>query len=975
MDIKNYCEHLKKHPDFGDKFVFYKHTPEQNPNFNGKISLNPIIENVLHDSGYKQLFSHQTEAVNQWFLGNNIIVSTPTASGKTLIFNVVMLEEILRNPSAKALYLFPLKALEHDQLKVLKRWMTTAEKYIKRSINGAIYDGDTPSIERKKIKADLPDVLFTNPDMLHRGILAYHDGWCDFFKKLKLIVVDELHVYRGILGSHINQIFRRLNRLCSYYGSSPRFIMLSATLGNPQEFAETLINKSVKAVSVSGAPASGQNFLLLNPEIGNSANFSAAKLMAHTVKSGFRTIAFAQSRKVAELISIWISDIHPELREKIRPYRAGFLPSERRRIEKDLVSGKLMGVVSTSALELGIDIGLLDVCILVGYPGTIMKTWQRGGRVGRSGRESLVIMVAKPDALDQYFVKHPEDIFERSFEAAVLDPENSIITEAHIPCAASEIPVSKNDVCFWGKNFYDRIHNLEKKNLLLRSADGLDEWYPSSLRPHLGVNIRPSGEIFTVFETETGQAIGTVSGNRVFKECHEGAIYLHNGERYTVNKLFIEKRDIVVNKIKSEYFTRVFSKKETEILEIKRSRSEVCFTIKEGLLKVTEKITGYEKRRLPGNENIGEFPLELPDRVFETTGFWIEIEPYITRMVEAEQLNFMGGIHAIEHGIIGMFPLFVLCDRDDMGGISYPLYPQINKSAIFIYDGYEGGVGLASRGFDMIMELLSKTKQCISECECEGGCPSCIHSPKCGNGNKPLDKKAAILIMNALLEGTASEKISHEISYIADAVSYKNDIVAKPHSIAPSPRILVFDLETRNLSHEVGGWKNIHLLRLSVAVIWDSVTDSYFTFEEKDVENLIDHLKSADIVIGFNVEHFDYKVLQAYSNTDFKKIYTFDMLKDIESRIGFKIGLGHLATETLGSGKSADGLLAVQWFREGKIDLVKEYCQKDVEVTRDLFMYGCNNGYIVYKRKDKRVRLPLDWNINELLKSKIFKLI
>ena len=969
MNLKFYCEHLKKHPDYGDKFVFYKHISERKPDFNKKISLNPVIEKVLHDSGYKQLFSHQAEAINQWFSGNNVIVSTPTASGKTLIFNIVMLEEILRDSTAKALYLFPLKALEHDQLKTLNNWMSTAEKYISRTIKGAIYDGDTPAGERKKIKADLPDILFTNPDMLHRGILAYHEGWHEFFKNLKLIVIDELHVYRGILGSHVNQIFRRLNRICSYYGSSPHFIMLSATLGNPQEFAETLIGKPVKAVIDSGAPASGQNFLLLNPEIGNSANFISAKLMAHTIKSGFRTIAFAQSRKVAELINIWISDLFPGLREKISSYRAGFLPSERRRIEKNLVSGKLMGVVSTSALELGIDIGLLDVCILIGYPGTIMKTWQRGGRVGRSGRESLVIMVAKPDALDQYFVKHPEELFERSFEAAVLDPENSIITEAHIPCAAAEIPVSKNDVRFWGNNLYDRIYNLEKKSILLRSADNLDEWYPSKLRPHLGVNIRPSGETFTVFETETGQAIGTVSGSRVFRECHEGAVYFHNGERYAVNKLFIEKKDIVVSKIKLEYFTRVFSEKETEILEIKRSRSEACFIVKEGLLKVTEKIKGYEKRRLPENENIGEFTLDLPDRIFETTGFWIEIEPWINRMIEAEQLNFMGGIHAIEHGIIGMFPLFVLCDRDDMGGISYPVYPQINKSAIFIYDGYEGGVGLASRGFDLVMELLSKTRQCISECVCEDGCPSCIHSPKCGNGNKPLDKKAAILIMDALLGNTGPDKISCEIDHMAEAVSYENDAAVKPSNISYTPRILVFDLETRNLSHEVGGWGNIHLLRLSVAVIWDSITDRYITFEEKDVENLVALLKSADLVVGFNIERFDYKVLQAYTNTDFQKIPTFDMLNDISNRIGFKIGLGHLAEETLGAGKSADGLLAVQWFREGKIHLVKEYCQRDVEVTRDLFMHGCNNGYLVYKLKDRRVRLPLDWHIDELVKK------
>ncbi|MEJ2025222.1 MAG: DEAD/DEAH box helicase, partial [Deltaproteobacteria bacterium] len=400
--------------------------------------------------------------------GANVLIATPTASGKSLIYNVAVLETMLRNPGARALYLFPLKALEQDQLKTLHEWigaLGTAGR-----ITAGIYDGDTTPYRRKKMRSDPPHILFSNPDMLHRSILAHHQTWEPFLKHLSYIILDEVHTYRGIFGSHLNQVMRRLKRICAQYGTKPRFILSSATVSNPETFGRNLIGEPIEVIASSGSPRAGQHFLFMNPE--KSANFLAAKLFLTCMKRGFRTIAFTQSRHVTELIHVWVERLDPSLRRKFSSYRAGFLPQERREIEQKLASGRLLGVVSTSALEMGIDIGSLDVCLLVGYPGTIINAWQRGGRVGRSGRESLVVLLAKPDALDQYFMKHPDDFFSRSFEAAVLDPDNAYVTRAHLPCAAAEKPLTMADESFWPMDFMELLKGLEGEGLLSRTAVG-----------------------------------------------------------------------------------------------------------------------------------------------------------------------------------------------------------------------------------------------------------------------------------------------------------------------------------------------------------------------------------------------------------------------------------------------------------------------------------------------------------------------
>ena len=924
------------------------------------------LDKAIRTFGPKGLYSHQAEAIELVRKGKNVLVATPTASGKTLIFNLPVLEEILRNPDTRALYLFPLKALEQDQMKGLTAWLRVLGN---KTIAAEIYDGDTPPYRRKKIRQNPPNILFTNPDMLHRGILAHHQSWEKFLKNLTFVVLDEIHAYRGIFGSHLNQIIRRLKRLCAFHGSSPRFILLSATVRNPIQFGANLIGEEVKVVHETGSPRTGQHVIFLNPEA--SPNFSSAKLFMDCVGRGFRTIVFTQSRKVTELIHLWVSKLSPELKTKISSYRAGFMPEERREIERKLATGRLLGVVSTSALEMGIDIGYLDICLLVGYPGTIINTWQRGGRVGRAGRESMIILVGKPDALDQYFMKHPNDLFDRGFEAAVLDPENPYVVRAHLPCAAAEKPITLNDSRYWPERLQQHLDHLERTGDLTRTAEGEPAWFPSRRNPHLTVNIRSAGEPYTIFEKETGQAIGTVDGIRAFKECHPGAIYLHRAKQYVVDKLLLDKKDIVVQHAGLEYFTRTRSEKETEIIRIDRAKPEGQFVVRQGTLKVTELVTEYEKRALPGQGLLGVYPLELPPLIFETIGIWIEIEDVIKAFIEKEGLHFMGGIHAIEHAAIGIFPLFALCDRNDIGGICYPFHEQVGKSAIFIYDGYPGGVGLAQKGYEIISDLLETTFHHVRDCGCEDGCPSCIHSPKCGSGNKPLDKQAALLILKGLLGHIPLSEMTPDDQ---DAERNSQPEISHDrgsHALADRHRILFFDLETQKLAQDVGGWGNTHLMRVSLAVLFDTIENRFFTFYEDRIDDLISHLEKAELVVGFNVKRFDYRVLSAYTRKDLLKLPTFDMLQDIHERYGFRIALDHLAKETLNANKSADGLKAVEWFRQGRMEELEKYCRQDVALTRDLFNYGMKNGHLIYRKKgiDTRLRLLVDWNLEEMIRK------
>ncbi len=504
---------------------------------------------------------------------------------------------------------------------------------------------------------------------------------------------------------------------------------------------------------------------------------------------------------------------------------------------------------------------------------------------------------------------------------------------------------------------------------MTRTADGAPIWYSTRNNPHSLVDIRSGGGSYTIFEKETGQAIGSIDSIRAFKECHPGSVYLHMARQYLVDHLDLDKKDIIVHRSDLNYFTRVRSEKETEIIKVNRSRPEGQFIVREGILKVTEQVVGYEKRALPGQELMGLFPLELPQQTFETVGFWVEIEPVINRLMDERGLHLMGGIHAIEHAAIGIFPLFALCDRNDIGGISYTYHPQVEKTAIFIYDGYQGGVGLSQRGYEVVLDLFEKTLDLVKNCKCDEGCPSCIHSPKCGSGNKPLDKKAAVTILEFLLG-----RIPLDTFYDPDEISEPGPEKREkemPRMEQDEPRIIYLDLETQKLAEEVGGWHNTHLMRVSVAVIYDSLEKRFLNFTEDRMDDLVDHLKKADLIVGFNIRRFDYSVLSAYTGIDLSELPTFDILEDIYNRLGFRLGLDHLAKETIDQAKSADGIQAVEWFRQGEMEKLTDYCRQDVVATRDLFIYGLEKGSLIYRTKkdNKRVRLLVDWKLDNMLKK------
>jgi len=952
--------------------------------------------------GVPRLYAHQAQGIDLLRAGRNLLIVTPTASGKTLLFSVAVLESVLADDTARALILYPTKALARDQLAGF------------RSLSGSlgalhpptfeIYDGDTPAAQRKKIRADPPHALITNPDMLHAGILSNHRDWEPLLRNLKWIVIDELHVYRGIFGAHVHHILKRLRRLCAKYGSHPRFVAASATIGNPAAFARTLTGVDFAVVDRSGAPQAPRDVVFLNPTA-VSPYTTAVRVIGETVRAGMRTIAFAKARRVTELLYTWLVQQEPELRNRIAPYRAGYLPAERRRLEQRLATGDLSAVLSTSALELGIDIGGLDACVLVGYPGSMISSWQRIGRVGRQRRDGLVVMIALPDALDQYIIHHPELFFGGQFENAVLDPSNPLIAGRHMVCAASEEPLERAELIAEGAAAVGLADDLALQGKLSEDASG-ERFYSFRRRPQRDVHPRSAAEPFTIVDRRNNRQLGSIDGQRVYHECHPGAVYLHGGQSFLISELDREKRRVVAESARVDYYTVVQADKETAILERTDHRRVASFPVGLGRLKVTVRIRGYQKKRLFDGETLSTHPLEIPPLTFETVGFWIELPSALPAAYTERGLHFMGGIHATEHATIGLFPLSAIADRGDIGGISYTGHPQLGCPAIFVYDGVPGGAGLADRGFADLEFLLQRTRQLVDGCDCEDGCPACIHSPRCGNGNKPLDKKAASLTL-ALLTGQQSldefgvgvpeqreplpiaslpsddpdpvdprrhgvvraGNLEPEAARSAYERAQEQPLpVAAPAPTAPPParatagRVLVFDLETQRSAAEVGGWDHADRMGLALGVIYDVRRRSYRTYFEADVDKLLVDLLTADCVVGFNIDRFDLPVLSGYTGADLTRISTLDMLGEVNRVLGYRLSLAHLSEANLGESKSGEGMQSLVWWKQGRIDLIEQYCRKDVELTWRLFERGFEQGHLLYRDKEERMlRVPVSW--------------
>ena len=720
-------------------------------------SLAADLATALRRSGVESLYSHQLEALEAAAEGN-VIATSGTASGKSLSFNLPVLDGLVRDDGRRALYLYPTKALAQDQARKL------SELGLER-LRHAIYDGDTPREDRPAIRRR-SNLILTNPDMLHVGILPHHKNWGDFFASLDWVVVDEAHTYRGVFGSHVANVLRRLRRVARRYGAEPRFVLTSATIANPVELAERLVGQRFRLVDGDGAPRAGRRIGMWNPPVIDPRSMTrrsvlseAAELLADLVGEGVRTICFLRSRRGIELIQRFtrmrLEELgRPELANRIAPYRAGYTPQQRREIEARLAAGDLLAVVATDALELGIDIGYLDAAICVTFPGTVASLRQMWGRAGRR-TEGVALYIAGEDALDQFFCRHPEEFLERPVEAAILDHENERIQVAHVLAAAYEIPLSDADSELFGERWRERAETLVALGELRRASE--DRYLPRGPRfPAADISLRSaSPDSIAILERSSGELLGAVEAERAFTTVHPGAVYLHMGRSYEVRELDIEARRAIVDPFDGDWYTQ--PKRETEVFieSIGEQRGVAGVELNFGEVSVTEQVMAFQRKRLADHEVIDMVALDLPEMNFPTQALWYVLPEELAgpRALPPEIL--LGALHATEHGQIAVLPLLAICDRWDIGGLSTNVHFQTGRPTIFIYDGHPGGVGIARRGFERFERLLADAATLIGECPCADGCPSCVQSPKCGNLNEPLHKQGALELMTAMLSRAA----------------------------------------------------------------------------------------------------------------------------------------------------------------------------------------------------------------------------
>ncbi|MDX6603541.1 MAG: box helicase protein [Solirubrobacterales bacterium] len=713
-------------------------------------TLDPELAAALRRAGIESLYSHQLEAYEAAGR-SNLAITSGTASGKSLAFNLPVLDGIARDSKRRALYLYPTKALAQDQARKLALLRPP-------NLREAIYDGDTPRDERPPIRRR-NNLVLTNPDMLHVGVLPHHKSWGDFFANLGWVVVDEAHTYRGVFGSHVANVLRRLRRVARAYGSEPRFLLASATIANPIELAERLVGTPFELIDDDGAPRAGREIAMWNPPLIDRATgvrrsplSEAADLLAELVSQGVRTICFLKSRRGIELIQRFARENlerrgRPELAARIAPYRGGYTPQQRREIEARLSAGELLAVVATDALELGIDVGELDAAICVTFPGTVASLRQMWGRAGRR-RRGLAVYVAGQDALDQFFCRHPEEFLDRPVEAAILDPGNEQIASRHLIAAAYELPLTDSDEEIFGDGWRQRAERLltagELRGVGGRLLPRRSEFVASRIPLRSA-----SADSVAVIERESGEMLGLVEAERAFTTIHPGAVYLHLGRSYEVERLDVSERRAIVSAFDGDWYTR--PKKETEIyIERTQEQRQVAgVQLNFGEVSVTEQVIAFQRVSISEQEPIDIVALELPEQSFVTQALWYVLPQRLSGSLPPDAL--LGSLHATEHGQIAVLPLIAMCDRWDIGGLSTNVHFQTGRSTIFIYDGYPGGVGIAERGYREFGRLLGDAERLISECPCESGCPSCVQSPKCGNLNEPLHKAGALELMGTML--------------------------------------------------------------------------------------------------------------------------------------------------------------------------------------------------------------------------------
>jgi DEAD/DEAH box helicase domain-containing protein len=732
--------------------------------------VSPILVERLRAVGVHAPWQHQAEAAHHARSGHSVIVATGTASGKSLAYLLPALTALLEvqqggppaPDAATALYVAPTKALCADQLRVVRSLELPG-------VRAAGYDGDTPSEERDWVRQHASYVL-TNPDMLHRSVLPAHPRWARFLRALRFVIIDECHHYRGVFGSHVAQVMRRLRRICARYGANPVFVLASATVSDPAASAAKLVGLPVRAVTDDASPRGPMSFALWEPPLTElrgehgaparrTATAEVADLLADLIAGGSRTLAFVRSRRGAETVALTakrlLGDIDPALAGRVAAYRAGYLPEERRALEAALQHGELLGLATTSALELGLDVAGLDAVVLAGFPGTRASMWQQAGRAGRSGQSALAVLVARDDPLDTYLVHHPEALFGQPVESTVLDPDNPYVLAPHLCAAAAELPLQEKDRALFGSATDTLLAELAKRGLLRQRTTG---WYwtrrdrACDLTDIRGVGAAP----VRVVERSTGRVLGTVDAEASHAAVHAGAVYLHQGESYLVRDLDLEEAVALVERTSVEYVTIARDITHIAVLATERCAPWGEATLNFGSVEVTNQVVSFVRRDVLSGKVFGETPLHLPERRLRTRAVWWTVSDNQLATADLEPADVPGAAHGAEHASIGLLPLFATCDRWDIGGVSTASHQDTGRATIFVYDGHPGGAGFAERGYQAASAWLAATRDAVAACECEVGCPSCVHSPKCGNGNSQLDKAGAVRLLDALLRDAPS---------------------------------------------------------------------------------------------------------------------------------------------------------------------------------------------------------------------------
>ncbi len=766
MEVEKFLRKISVEDFYRDQIVHTRDIEKRKARYGElKPPLPPELRRAMAEDGIEKLYIHQAESIKELREGNSIVMVTSTASGKTLCYNAPVLEELLGNPEGTALYIFPTKALAQDQLRVLKRY-NNREGF---RFEAGTYDGDTPTSLRRKLR-EKARILLTNPDMLHSGILPNHAKWASFFSRLKFVVIDEIHIYRGIFGSHVANVIHRLSRICSHYGSDPVFAASSATIANPGEHAGRLMGREVKVITRDGSPRGRKRFILWNPPTlditgmeRRSSNIEAAQLVTRLVMDNVQTITFVRARVVSEVITRYtreaLNEKRSSLGDSVHPYRGGYLPAERREIEKRLFNGELKAVISTNALELGIDVGELEASVIVGYPGSIASTWQQAGRAGRGSEASVVFLISHNTPLDQYLVRYPEYFFGRSPENAIIDQQNPHILLGQLRAAAFELPLKADEVREWGE-YAPAIAQILEDERELNFVKGSWFWcgrgYPSadvSLR-----NISP--DTYTIMDvTDVERVIGTIDEASAFQQVHPQAIYLHEAETYFVKEMDTEKKIALVEKTNVDYYTQSITEVQVKIDREEKNRDWRISRMGFGDVSVTDLTFMFRKIKFGSRDSIGFGKCDLPPQILETAGTWIVPPAEIHREVRKHGRVPGEGMLGLSNVLREVAPLFVMCDPLDIGTTVNSR--STGGPALFIYDKYPGGLGFALKSYDLADQIMEAALELIQSCDCEHGCPSCVGSPippfsqadpdTGGRGMIP-DKEAALVILHLILE-------------------------------------------------------------------------------------------------------------------------------------------------------------------------------------------------------------------------------